>query len=147
MYQNILVAVDESDISKQALQEAINLSKEQNAKLRILHVVHDFYTGYLGAGIDYEQLELAFKQEAQKLLDEMEAIAHQSKADCDSQLLVLKPQERISEKIIEAANKWPADLLVIGTHGRQGFQHFILGSVAEGVIRSASMPVLLIRGK
>ena len=40
-----------------------------------------------------------------------------------------------------------ADLLVVGTHGRRGFEHLLMGSVAEGVIRSATMPVLLIRAK
>ncbi|KTD42196.1 universal stress protein [Legionella parisiensis] len=56
-------------------------------------------------------------------------------------------KEKVPEKIIEAAKNWPADLIVVGTHGRRGYQHLLLGSVAEGVIRNAPMPVLLIRGK
>ncbi len=43
------------------------------------------------------------------------------------------------------AIRWQADLIVIGTHGRRGFRHLLLGSVAEGVIRMAAQPVLLIR--
>ncbi|MCL9684958.1 universal stress protein [Legionella maioricensis] len=147
MYKHILVAVDESDTAKQALREAINLSQDHKAKLRLVHVVNEFYSGYLVAGVDYEQIELAFKQGAQKLLDEMEAMVRKEHMECDSQLIEIKTQERISEKIVEAAKDWPADLLVVGTHGRRGFQHFILGSVAEGVIRRASIPVLLVRGK
>lgn len=145
MYQHIIVAVDENDVSNKALQEAITLSKIHKAKLRIVHVVNEIYSGYLVAGVDYEQLELVFKQEAQKLLDKMEAIARKSLTDCESQLIEMKPEERISDKIIEVAKSWPADLLVLGTHGRRGFQHFILGSVAEGVIRSAPISILLIR--
>ena len=48
--------------------------------------------------------------------------------------------------IEEEANRWPADLIVIGTHGRRGIRRVFLGSVAEGVARISSKPVLLIRG-
>ena len=147
MYKHILVAVDDSDISMQALHEAINLSKEHQAKLRIVHVVDEYYVDYVGLGIDYVRLEASFKEYGQKVLSNMEAIARQSNVDFDSQLLEIKTHGgRTPEKIIEAAKAWPADLLVIGTHGRRGFHHFLLGSVAEGVIRIAPMPVLLIRG-
>ena len=147
MYKYILVAVDESDISKQALQEAISMSKLTQAKLRIAHAVQPVSSGYLAAGIDYEQLELAFKEEAQKLLNQMVDLAQQSGIECDGQVLVMNAQERIPEKILEAAKTWLADLIVMGTHGRQGLEHLMLGSVAEGVIRNATVPVLLIRGK
>ena len=48
--------------------------------------------------------------------------------------------------IEEEANRWPADLIVIGTHGRRGIRRVFLGSVAEGLARISSKPVLLIRG-
>jgi nucleotide-binding universal stress UspA family protein len=48
---------------------------------------------------------------------------------------------------VEAATAWPADLLVIGTHGRRGLDHLLLGSIAESVVRLAPMPVLLVRGQ
>jgi nucleotide-binding universal stress UspA family protein len=47
---------------------------------------------------------------------------------------------------VAEAERWQAELIVIGTHGRTGFSRLVLGSVAEGVVRAASMPVLLIRG-
>ncbi len=78
----------------------------------------------------------------------MEATARKLHADCESLLVEMKsPQDRVSEKIIEAAKAWPADLLVIGTHGRRGVHHLFLGSVAEEVIHIAPMPILLLRGK
>ncbi|MDP1679137.1 MAG: universal stress protein, partial [Candidatus Nitrotoga sp.] len=52
---------------------------------------------------------------------------------------------RIGNVISEEAQKWNADLLVVGTHGRKGIAHLLIGSVAEGVTRTASMPVLLVR--
>ena len=53
---------------------------------------------------------------------------------------------RIGAVISKEAEQWLADLLVVGTHGRKGLGHLLLGSVAEGVMRTASMPVLLVRG-
>jgi nucleotide-binding universal stress UspA family protein len=54
--------------------------------------------------------------------------------------------QRVADRIVEAAKRWEADLIVMGTHGRHGIQHLVLGSVAEAVIRSAPVPVLLVRG-
>jgi len=50
-----------------------------------------------------------------------------------------------SQALVEAAKRWSADLLVLGTHGWRGLQHLVLGSVAEGVVRLAPVPVLLVR--
>ena len=52
---------------------------------------------------------------------------------------------RIASVIVDEARRWPADLIVIGTHGRSGFSRVLFGSVAEGVVRTAHIPVLLIR--
>jgi nucleotide-binding universal stress UspA family protein len=53
---------------------------------------------------------------------------------------------RIYDAIEEQSKQWPADLVVVGTEGRQGFQRLMIGSVAEGVVRISTKPVLLIRG-
>ena len=52
---------------------------------------------------------------------------------------------RIADTIVKEAKAWPAGLIVVGTHGRRGLSHLFLGSVAEGVMRTAPAPVLLIR--
>ena len=54
--------------------------------------------------------------------------------------------EGIYEAIEEQSKKWPADLIVVGTEGRRGFQRLMIGSVAEGLVRISTKPVLLIRG-
>jgi len=54
--------------------------------------------------------------------------------------------ERIYETIDEESKEWPANLIVIGTEGRRGFQRLIIGSVAEGLVRISTKPILLIRG-
>ncbi len=55
--------------------------------------------------------------------------------------------KRIYDLIDEEANRWPADLIVIGTHGRRGIRRLFLGSVAEGLARISHRPILLIRGQ
>ena len=55
--------------------------------------------------------------------------------------------ERLANVVVAEAARWPADLIVVGTHGRRGLSHVFLGSVAEGIVRSAPVPVLLVRGK
>ena len=53
---------------------------------------------------------------------------------------------RIGDSVLDEAANWPADLIVIGTHGRRGLRRLVLGSDAEHILRSAPVPVLLVRG-
>ena len=64
----------------------------------------------------------------------------------DSKCVVIFARH-IYDVIEEVATEWPADLIVIGTHGRSGIRRLLLGSVAEGLTRVSSKPVLLIRGE
>jgi nucleotide-binding universal stress UspA family protein len=54
------------------------------------------------------------------------------------------PVQHVAAAIAEAAASWPADLLVLGTHGRRGVERWLLGSVAEGAARRSTVPVLLV---
>ena len=144
----MLVAVDGSDTSNLALQEAIKLAKEQQAALRIIHVVDEtpaymmVETPYLVA--DYQK---AMREAGQKVLATCAATARQAGIEVDTKFAILEVMaQHICDAINEEAKRWPADLIVIGTHGRHGFNHLLLGSVAEGVIRLATKPVLVIRG-
>ena len=87
----------------------------------------------------------AMREAGQKVLATCAATARQAGVEVDTKFIVLQTQ-RICDAIIEEAKRWPADLIVIGTHGRHGFNHLLLGSAAEGVIRLATIPVLVIRG-
>jgi nucleotide-binding universal stress UspA family protein len=64
-----------------------------------------------------------------------------------SPVLEFVPVGDAASEIAKAAEDWPADLIVIGSHGRGGIRRALLGSVAEGVMRQASCPVLVVRGK
>jgi len=148
MYKHILVAVDGSDTSNLALQEAIKLGKEQQAELRLIHVV-DESPVYMTVETPYliADLQKAMREAGEKVLATCAATARQAGADVDTKFAVLEVlTQRICDVINDEARHWPADLIVIGTHGRRGFNHLLLGSVAEGVIRLATKPILVIHG-
>lgn len=148
IYKHIMIAIDESDTSNLALQEAIKLAKNQKANLRIVHVVDESIIDYTEGYIEFDTLWDNYREQGQKILDKANQLARDADIKVDCRLIELKLiGERIAEKIVEEAQAWPADILIIGTHGRRGFSRLFLGSVAEGIIRIATMPILLIRGK
>lgn len=147
MYKHILAPVDGSDISTKALQEAIKLAKNQRAMLRIFHVIDESIVDYAGIGLNYAIYESSVKEYGHKIIKDMSALAKEH-CQFETRVIELKAFEgSVEEKIVLEAQEWPADLIVLGTHGRRGLSHLLLGSVAEGVMRAASIPVLLIRGE
>jgi len=148
MYKKILVPVDGSDTSNRALEEAIKLAKEQQAALRLIHVL-DETTVYMMAETPYpiaDYLKM-IREVGQKVLSTCATTAAEAGLKVDTRLVVIERlAQRICDAVNEEAKRWPADLIVIGTHGRRGFNHLLLGSVAEGVIRLATNPVLICRG-
>lgn len=147
IYKNIMLAIDGSDISNSAVEEALKITKGQNVNLRIIHVVDETLGYYGGASFDYLSYITVCREEGQKILaDTKKTIASQSSIKVETALVELKPlQGRVAEVIVKAAKEWPADLLIVGTHGRRGFSRLFLGSEAENIIRIATMPVLLVR--
>jgi len=148
MFKRILVAVDGSDTAEQALLEAINLAKEHQAQLRIVHAV-DIVNLNLGEEFpNPSEISDAMTKSGQEILRKAEAVARGAGIPVETRLIEIDTLgHRIPEMIAADAEAWPADLIVICTHGRRGLSHLFLGSVAEGVVRVATKPVLLIRGK
>lgn len=148
MFKRILVAVDGSHTAELALQEAIKLAKEGQAQLRIVHAV-DIVNLNLGAEFpDPSEVMDAMTRSGQEILRKAGAAAREAGVPAETRLIEIDTLgHRIPEMIAADADAWPADLIVICTHGRSGLSHLFLGSVAEGVVRVATKPVLLIRGK
>jgi nucleotide-binding universal stress UspA family protein len=145
MYKRMLVAVDGSDTSNLALQEAIKLAKDQNSVLRLFHVV-DLTMAYSAVEAPYIfEYRKAMETAGQKIVDDCSAPASAAGIEFDSKCVVMFGKH-IYDVIEEEATEWAADLIVIGTHGRRGIRRLLLGSVAEGLTRVSSKPVLLIRG-
>lgn len=145
MYQHILVPVDGSTTSDRALQEAIRLARQQSAQLELVHVVEDMPLMDSGSYINYAEMQETLRSSGKKVLAHAQMVAQLAGLDAEINLLEAHG-ERIPSVIVEEAGHWPADLIVIGTHGRSGFSRVLFGSVAEGVVRTAHIPVLLIRG-
>ncbi len=148
MFKRILVAVDGSHISEQALQEAIVLAQENHALLRIVHVVD---MANINLNTDFPNpIEIAeiLTSNGLEILHKAESVAKGSGIQVETRLLETETlTHRIPEMIAADAEACHADLIVISTHGRRGLSRLFLGSVAEGVVRVATKPVLLIRGK
>lgn len=146
MYARILVAIDGSAHSTHALRHAAGLAHGLSAGLRILHVLD---IGLLPYGpelsIDVDALLDARYAAAEKILAAARDSVQAPGVTVETRLLdTATPTRHVAAAIAEEAASWPADLLVLGTHGRRGVERWLLGSVAEGVARRAGVPVLLV---
>jgi nucleotide-binding universal stress UspA family protein len=148
MFKRILVAVDASQTGDLALETAIRLASESRAQLRIVHAVD---TSNINMGVevfDKSSVSERLVSNGQDILKAAQRVADAAGIAAETRLVTIKAlNKRIPEAIADEADAWPADLIVVGTHGRRGLSRLFLGSVAEGVMRVATKPVLLIRGK
>lgn len=151
MYRHILLAVDGSPTSDFALREAVR-NAAAGASLRVINVVENplksFSTVY-GAADDVGLVATAALEGGRQILATAKAeLLRQvaSEVVVEAQLLDLTQLGgTIPEAIQRAAGSWPADLIVIGSHGRSGAKRLRLGSVAAQVLRLSNCPVLLVR--
>ncbi len=145
-HKNILVALDDSKITDLVLQEVLKFKEHKNINVRLIHIVDATLIYHGGPGFDYLTVINACLKDGQALLDRAKnTLCSHAQFNVEQQIIELKPfQGRVAEAIVKEAQEWHADLLVMGTHGRRGFSHFILGSVAENIVRIATMPVLLV---
>lgn len=147
MYSRIVVAVDSSHASNRALDEAIKIAKGSDATLRIIHVLDDLSV-YLAAnpyaGYYTGELIENLRREGAKILEQARMRATAAELQVET-VLYDDLGLPVEERIVTAAQDWPADLIVMGTHGRRGVKRAMLGSSAEAVLRTSPMPVLLVR--
>lgn len=147
MYQRILVPIDGSSTAEKGLSEAIALAKMSGAQIRLLHVV-DAMSVVVGADgfASYSAEILPLLREAgNEIVRRARASVEAAGVAVDVMLREVL-SGRVADQVVEEAAVWKADLIVIGTHGRRGVRRLILGSDAEQVLRSANVPVLLVRG-
>ena len=148
MYKRILVPVDGSSTSDIALREAIKFVIDRKAELRIIHVIEDVAPVWDVEFLNFNEIREALRQAGGNMLAKAEAVARDAGIKAETKLIeATPPGARVASMIAAEAKAWPADLIVIGTHGRRGVDHLLMGSVAEGVVRISSVPVLLVRGR
>ena len=147
MYQRILVPVDGSPTSNTGLAEAIKLAKLTGARVRVLHVVDEMpylmsADGY--AAVTGEVLAM-MKNAAQAILEQARAQVDAAGIPVDTAIFD-SLSGRLCDRVAEQVQQWGADVVVLGTHGRRGVGRMLLGSDAEQIVRTATVPVLLVRG-
>lgn len=140
----ILVATDFSEHADQALEYAAELAAPMGATIHILHVITIPTMGVPEIGLAYTAAVIeTITSKAQTELD-TRAARYRDRVTIAPVRLELGDARDLIDRAAEQIN---ADLIVIGTHGRRGIRRFLLGSVAESVVRTAPCPVLTIRPK
>lgn len=143
MYQRILVPFDGSPTSIAGLDEAVKLAKLTGASIRIVHVLDGLPFSAGDAGFTGDILGILLETGSQILLEGKQRVAP-SGVPVDTFLSETFGQ-RVCDVVTEQAKVWNADLIVIGTHGRRGVRRLFIGSDAEQIVRSAPVPVHLVR--
>lgn len=138
--ERILVPIDFSDCSLDALEYAVQVARRSSALIRLLHVLEP-----VSYGLDFTLLHGSKREHmkevmGQRLSDLAKALAT-AQVPTDVELRGGLP----SDSILDSAQTMPADLILMGTHGRRGLSHTLSGSVAEAVLRKSSCPVLTVR--
>lgn len=134
--ERIVVGVDGSEISRAALQWAVDEARRRNAAVEAIHALHQpFVYGYAYlAEVETDE----FAQEAQAILDKTIAAVDTTGVPVEARVVGGGP----SQVLVEAAKD--ADLLVVGSRGRGGFSGLLLGSVSQQVAHHAPCPVVII---
>jgi nucleotide-binding universal stress UspA family protein len=141
-FEHILVTTDFSPSSAAAVELAINMATRLDAELTLLHVwelpVYPYLELVTSLAALTNEVEKAAAESLETKLKEVRSHLPRAK----SLLRMGIPWQQI----VEASKQSKADLLIMGTHGRRGFEHAIMGSVAEKVVRLSPIPVLTVRG-
>jgi nucleotide-binding universal stress UspA family protein len=148
MYQRILVPLDGSATAESGLHEAIRLASGQNnVTLFFLHVVDDFrMLVEMNSVRSYEEMLKGLRHYGLDVLAKARHAAELAGVHRES-LLREVTNERVADVIVDQARQHGCDLIVMGTHGRRGFNRIAMGSEAEQVARTSPVPVLLVREK
>jgi nucleotide-binding universal stress UspA family protein len=143
LIKNILVPVDFSDYSKDALKYAVQFAKQFNAKLYIVYVIEPvIYPADFSMGqVAIPSLENDIKNRAE---EEMESLVKSFVDPSIETEKIIKTGKPFVE-IIETAREVDADIIIMATHGHTGVEHLLFGSTAEKVVRKAPCPVLTLR--
>ncbi|MGH6634906.1 MAG: universal stress protein [Gammaproteobacteria bacterium] len=141
--RSLLIPTDFSDLAEHTMDYALGLAVALNASVELLHVHYSpalsLQDGDLAMPFD-PALEAEYEANAQQRLDTLAEKYRASGVKVSGRLLSGVPYA----EIIRVAEEGSADLIVIGTHGRTGLAHLLMGSVAERVVRSSPIPVLTV---
>jgi nucleotide-binding universal stress UspA family protein len=145
MYHRILVPIDGSATSQRGLQEALGLAKAFDASLVLLHVTEVYPMMMdMATATTWEQVTSSMREVGQRVLDKAHEAAKSAGVASEAHLEDA-PGLRVCDVIVDQARDRKCDLIVMGTHGRRGIEHAVVGSDAERVVRMSPVAVLLVR--
>ena len=145
MYKRIMVPLDGSELAECVLPHAETIAKQFKATVELVRVIETIEIPTRGgialSAEELEQIQLHDKLDAESYLEKIADQLNQAGIKAKSKLLTGKVAESLSEYI----HKSNFDLIIMATHGRSGISRWIWGSVAERILHSCPIPVLLIR--
>lgn len=139
-FKKILISVDDSAYSLEAVKKGVELAKLNNAELGIIHVIDESQTvGNIDAGISPADALIILEKESDKFMLGLKDIYLH-----DINVRQFSPVGKPVKEIIKTAERWGADLIVTGTHRTTGWKRLILGSISEDIIRHSKIPVMVV---
>ncbi|MDY6774545.1 MAG: universal stress protein [Halobacteria archaeon] len=141
MYDRILIPTDASQGTNKAVENGLDIAEKYDATVHALYVVDTSAYSTLPADYNWEAVHSAFEREGEEATTEIEKAAEEKGVE-----IVTEVEEGVPPRtILDYADDNGIDLIVMGTHGKSGFDRLLLGSVTEKVVRKSEIPVLTVR--
>jgi nucleotide-binding universal stress UspA family protein len=145
MYRKIIVPVDGSKTSDRALREAVELAKATHGRLTLLHVVDDYPMMIeMSSSVDFDAVRRHLRMQGEEIVDKAKLCAESEGVKADTMVTYIT-LGRVADAIVKATESTGSELVVMGTHGRRGISHLVMGSDTEAVVRQCPVPVLVVR--
>lgn len=143
LYKKILIATDGSEYTKKAVDYGVDLSKHTGAKLHAIYVVDTAAFASIPMDAAWESMYELLRQEGNEAT---KYVAEKAEAE-GVEIERLTVEGHPADELIKYAESNSIDMIILGTIGKSGLDRFLLGSVAEKVVRNSKIPVLVVRGK
>jgi nucleotide-binding universal stress UspA family protein len=141
----ILLAIDDSKYAEAAIRQIIRQAGSQGAEVRVLHVIEPVPLFPDGQSWGYDVEFAAVRKEQEKQAEELVSRAAKSLREAGCKVTTAVEFGFPKLVILDHAAGWHADLIVVGSHGRKGLDHFLMGSVSEAVARHVPCSVEIVR--
>ncbi len=141
-YQKVLISIDNSDFSLKVAEQGVELSTQLGAELAIAYIVDTSKVNQDSeSGVTLQDQISKLKNEANATIDSI------TKEFPNSSFQKYTPEGKPSKEIVNIAEDWNADLIVMGTQGKTGLKRLFMGSTAENTLRLSKIPILIVPSK
>lgn len=140
MYKKILIPTDGSETAEIAVRHGVELARALGSKVYGLYVIDISAFAGIPTEAIWESMRGLLEEEGRKALDAIEKAAKEANVECE----VLLKEGVPAEDIVRTAKDEKVELIIMGTAGRTGLDRFLLGSVAEKVVRTSPCPVMVV---